>query len=150
MKIPITLFLSNISQRKVYYFKSNRLNTDIPHYFVCLTVGIDGIVLLVCCTSQFEKRRKFIETRNLPYSTLVWIKPDKENGLKMDSYVDCNGYFDYSLEELGQLYEADELEYKGELSEAVFDQILTGLRESPLIEESVKDKLPNTNEGDHN
>lgn len=148
MKIPTPLFLSNISQKKVYYFKSDKLNTHIPHYFVCLTVGSDGIVLLTCCTSQFEKRKKFIETRGLPLSTLVWIKPNEENGFKINSYVDCNSYFDYTLEELGQLYETNELEYKGEISDADFNQILIGLKESPLIEESVKDKLPNTNEGD--
>lgn len=59
----------------------------------------------------------------------------------MDSYVDCNSYFDYSLEEFKRLYESNELEYKGKLSESHFEQILIGIKDSPLIEEAIKDLI---------
>jgi hypothetical protein len=142
MKLPFSLFLSNIKPRQIYYFVSDKLvGTIDPHYFICLAVD-NELILLSCCTSQFEKRKKFIENRELPFSTLVWLKPTPDNGFKKDTYVDCNGYFDYSASEIERLYDEDKISYIGELSESDFYQILIGLRESPLIEEAVKKKLP--------
>lgn len=145
MKIPIPkhLFTQNILPKKVYFFSSTQLNTLIPHYFICISRAEDDMLILVCCTSQFEKRKRFIELRNLPFSTLVWIPPNEENGLEIDSYVDCNSYFDYTAEELWRLYDADNLDFKGEISNSHFQQIVLGLKESPLIEESIKELLPN-------
>lgn len=77
MKLPTELFLSNISSKMVYYFKSDKLNSTIPHYFVCLVVDNNEMVLLSCCTSQFEKRKKFIESRKLPHSIFGMDKTDK-------------------------------------------------------------------------
>ncbi|MEL7123514.1 MAG: hypothetical protein AAFO07_28980 [Bacteroidota bacterium] len=139
MKIPVDLFMSSISPRKVYYFSSEKLNTNVPHYFICVAKADNELLILVCCTSQFEKRSRFIEINNFPTSTLVWINPDDENGLELDSYVDCNGYFDYTLEEFRKLYQEDLLEYKGEISENHFEQIKIGLIESPTVEAFIKE-----------
>jgi hypothetical protein len=140
MKLPITLFINNISTQKVYYFKSSKISSQLPHYFICVITGNETFVL-VCCTSQFDKRKRFAESRGLE-SSLVWIKSDTDNGLKIDSYVDCNTVFYYTIEEFKILYENDEIEYKGELSEIHFTQIITGIKNSSLIEEEVKDLLP--------
>jgi hypothetical protein len=144
MKLDAQLFSESIQPKKVYYFESSKLGTNIPHYFICLSRSSDEMLVLVCCTTQFEKRSRYIESRGLPLSTLVWIKPDSENGLRQDSYVDCNGYFDYSIEELKQLYEDDMLDYKGEISDSHFEQILIGIKASPVVEEFIKDLLPIT------
>lgn len=97
------------------------------------------MLILVCCTSQFEKRKKFIELRGFPFETLVWLKPNSENGLKIDSYVDCNSYFDYTIDEFARLYDSDILTFEGEISEADMEQIKIGIEESPLVEESIKE-----------
>lgn len=138
MKLPVKLFIENVIPGKVYYFSSQKLSTSIPHYFICISRTENDLIILVCCTSQFEKRKKFIESRNLPYSTLVWVKPDIHNGLMVDSYVDCNTYFDYRIDDFVKLYENDLLEFKGEVSESHLEQIRIGLTDSPLIEEFIK------------
>ena len=100
-------------------------------------------VVLVCCTSDKEdKRRKRIEKLNL-HSTLVWIKPDTENGLTKDTYVDCNTYFEYTIEEFTTLYENNLLEYKGIISETHYGQIILGLLDSPTIAIETKELLRN-------
>lgn len=139
MKLPVSLFVEGISPGKVYYFSSEKLTTSVPHFFICVSRTENNLLILVCCTSQFEKRKKFIESRNLPYSTLVWIKPNEDNGLNIDSYVDCNSYYDYMVNDFAKLYENDLLEYKGEISESHLEQIRIGLQDSPIIEEFVKD-----------
>ncbi|MEN0005216.1 MAG: hypothetical protein AAF798_13775 [Bacteroidota bacterium] len=142
MKLPSDIFIAGLAPGKVYYFESEQLSTNIPHYFICLTINADELVILACCTSQFEKRKRFIESRNLPHSTLVWISPNDENGFSRDTFVDCNSYFDYSKEELKRLYESDILSFTGEVSEDVLVQIYIGMKDSPLIEEAIKDRLP--------
>jgi len=141
MKLPSDLFKTSISPRKVFYFRSEQLNTSIPHYFICVAKSENDMLILVCCTSQFEKRRQFIESRGFPHSTLVWVPPTSENGLSVDSYVDCNSYFDYTVDEFIGLYESGILELKGEISEDHMAQILIGISDSPLIEDNIKEKF---------
>ncbi len=141
MKLPINLFLSGIMPYKVYYFASAKLSTDIPHYFICLHRTENEVLILACCTSQVAKRQRFIALKDLPTTTLVWIKPTEENGLQKDSYVDCNGIFEYSVSDFKSLYEHDKIEYMGEISEEDFEEIIIGITDSPLIHENIKELL---------
>lgn len=141
MKLPTELFLSTIKSRQVYFFSNEQIKTPIPHYFICICIISEGNIFFVCCTSQFEKRKNFIEKRNLPSTTLVWLKPDTKNGLKKDSYVDCNSYYPIPRSKIRNLYENDNIEYSGEISEDHYIQILKGLIASPLIEENLKEYI---------
>lgn len=90
MKLPIDFFLQGIKERKVYYFSSTKLNTSAIHYFICVLKSTDDTIILVCCTSDRDnKRKERIEKLGL-HRTLVWIKPDERNGLVKDTFVDCN------------------------------------------------------------
>ncbi|NJO02937.1 MAG: hypothetical protein HC880_15775 [Bacteroidia bacterium] len=70
---------------------------------------------------------------------MVWIKRDDENGLAIDSYVDCNSCYIYTIAEFKQFYESNKVDFKGEVSEAIIEQIIIGIRDSPLIEEAIKE-----------
>ena len=112
-------FGSSIGKGRIYYFKSSQLvSTTQPHYFIVIANPSDDLIIFTCCTSQFVKRAKFIELNNIPLSTLVWIKPNDENGLKIDTYVDCNSFFKYSKAELIQMYEANRIEFIGSITES--------------------------------
>ena len=142
MILPSELFLNNITEKKIYLFTSENISSDVPHYFICVVKTQDDSLILVCCTSQFQKRKAYIEKANLPSSTLVWILPNTENGLEKDTYVDCNSIITHSLDDFKRRYEEGKLVYKGAISDASFDQIITGLKESPIIENSIKQLLP--------
>lgn len=140
MKLPIELFIQSINEKKVYYFSSSKINTQIPHYFICILIN-NKILTLVCCTSdRDDKRKKRIEKLGL-HSTLVWIKPDTNNGLVKDSFVDCNSFFEYSIEDFKLMYENNLLEYKGEITDTHYLQIVQGLIDSPTIPMDVKELL---------
>jgi hypothetical protein len=146
IEISSELFGQHIKAGNIYYFTSTQLNTNIPHYFICIVRDDGDYLILTCCTTQFEKRQAFIEGNNLPNSTLVWIAaPNNENKLPKDSYVDCNNCFEYTVAELQAKHENGEIKYKGEVSENHFLQIVTGLKDSPLIENDVKNMLPKLN-----
>ncbi|MGH1337023.1 MAG: hypothetical protein ACRBFS_12935 [Aureispira sp.] len=135
-------FIKAIGPKKLYKFSSNKLTTNIPHFFVCITTTQNEIVVFTCCTSQLEKRQSYIERYNLPYSTLVWIKaPNNLNELYKDTYVDCNKNFNYSYNDLRALYDNGTITYEGDIEEAEWLQIIQGLLDSPRIDELVKDGI---------
>jgi hypothetical protein len=141
MKLPVEFFLRGIGEKKVYHFSSTKLHTDVPHYFICVLKVPKETIILVCCTSDKEdKRKKRIEKLGL-YSTLVWIKPDEANGFTKDTFVDCNNFFEYSISDFKVMYEKNLLEYKGEISEVHYEQIVKGLLDSPTIPNEIKDLL---------
>jgi hypothetical protein len=132
-------FGASIDIGKVYYFKSEKLTaTNQPHYFIVIAVPTNQLVIFSCCTSQFEKRARFIELNNLPYSTLVRIKPDSSNELKKESYVDCNNYFEYSKHELIAMYAKGEIEFIGYVASSIIEEIRQGINDSPLIPAEIK------------
>ena len=135
-------FGSSIDKGKIYYFKSNKLvSTTQPHYFIVIANPTDNLILFVCCTSQFDKRARFIELNDIPLSTLVWLKPNGENGLKKDIYVDCNSYFKYSKAELIQMYDQNQIEFIGYIPDSKLEEIKQGVIDSPLIVNEIKEFL---------
>jgi len=143
LKFPVNLFLQGIQEKKVYYFSNKNINTYTPHYYICLKRTDDDLLILSCCTSQFETVKRFIELSDLPFETLVWIKPkDGENPFIKDRYVNCNQYFSYSIDQFKQMYEQDNISFSGEISDVHFEQIIIGIKISPLIDEDIKDLLP--------
>lgn len=134
------LFGDSIEAKKIYYFKSEQLKDTIePHYFIVIAIPTDELIIFTCCTKQFEKRARYIELNNLPYSTLVRIKPDNENKLPLESYVDCNSCFKHSKTELIKMYEANKITFTGYIIDSKFEEICQGIIDSPLIAEEIKE-----------
>ena len=144
MKFPVNYFTDNIQERKVYYFSSTYLNTNTPHYFICIKKTDDEVIILSCCTSQFETVKRFVETRSLPYETLVYISSnDSINEVfDKDTYVNCNEYYQYTVDDFRKKYEEGLIVFSGEISESHYEQILTGFHTSPMISPEIKELLP--------
>ncbi|RZJ83364.1 MAG: hypothetical protein EOO20_22935, partial [Chryseobacterium sp.] len=117
MELSNTFIRAQFRPKGLYYFSSDHLNTDDPHYF--LIVEIDGkLAHLVVCTSKFEKRVKHLEMTGGSAETLVWIKPTADNALKKDSFVDCNNVFsDYTIDKLVDLFSAKKLKLSGHVND---------------------------------
>lgn len=141
LKLPIATFLNAIEEKNVYYFSSKRINTNIPHNYICLKRTDSDLLILSCCTSKFDTVKRFIEIRNLPFETLVWIKPDNDI-FDRETYINCNQYFTFTVEQFAEMYKNEVLEYKGKISDNHFEQIINGLIISPLIDEETKELLP--------
>lgn len=141
IRLPIATFLNTIEERNVYYFSSNKIDTAIPHNYICLKRTDNDLLILSCCTSKFDTVKRFIEIRDLPFETLVWIKSDNDIFDK-ETYVNCNQYFTFTVEQFAEMYKNEVLEYKGKISDNYFEQIINGLIMSPLIDEETKEILP--------
>lgn len=133
------IFGSSIEIGKIYYFESDQLrNTTEPHNFVVIAIAPDDVIIFSCITSQFEKRNKFITLSGIPETTLVWLKPNGDNGLTKDSYVDCNSCFKYAKSDIIDKYRNGELKYKGCVKDSKISEIHNGIIESPMIVEEIK------------
>lgn len=137
-------FEENLCPGKIYFFKNNQINSDVPHFHILIAIPNNDFLILTCCTSQFEKRARFIELNNLPYETLVWLKPDNDNPFTKDTYVDCNNSFKYSKDTFVDMYTKGNLEYKGIISDGKLQEIIHGVKTSPMIPEEIKDIITGT------
>lgn len=143
MKLPTDLFLSSISEKKVYYFSTNKINTQDPHYFICIKRTNNDILIMSCCTSQYDTVRHYVENSNLPYETLVWITPlDESNPFNKNTYINCNYPISFTVDEFRSKYESDSVTFSGEISNSHYNQILIGLHSSPMIDLETKELLP--------
>lgn len=128
----------NFDPGQVYYFVNPEINTPEPHYHICLEQDGGGVLFMACCTSQFEKRKAYIEKVGLPMSTLVWMSPDLNNNFKKDTYVDCNRCFEFTVTELQRL---QAFKYVGRIKPSHLEQIAIGMTESPQVEDYKKEAI---------
>lgn len=137
-------FEAAVLSRTILYFPCLELNTHVPHYFICINNHPVDIVNLSCCTSQFDTVKQLIERRKFPNETLVYLpESDSSNPFTKDTFVNCNEYFPFSLDELWQMYIERKLSIENNLLPIdSFEQILIGFNKSPVIEEEFKDALP--------
>lgn len=137
------LFVSTITERRIFYFSSDHLNTDEPHFFICLKITSDKLIILVCCTSQVDTINRHIEQQNLNNQTIVWINPIPEtNPFNKDTYINCNWTCTYTLEEFKSMFADKKIKCDGEINEIEYEQILKGIHLSKLVENEIKEVLP--------
>lgn len=147
MKVPTETFLRNVAEGKVYYFSSSRIQTAVAHYFICVKRTPQDFLILSCCTSQFETIERFVESRRLPNETLVAINEhDENNPFTKPTFINCNEYFLYTLEEFRKKYESETIDFSGEISEISYEEIVRSILASPLIEQEIKEELPDPDE----
>ena len=138
-------FVANIKDKEVYYFSSTMLNNDEPHYFICMKRTANDILILTVGTKQFDTIRRYIENRSLPMTTLVSI-PDKlddfESPFKKETHVNCNNYFDYTVDEFKIMFDNNDIKEKGTLPDEYYEKILIGMHDSTVITPEKKLELP--------
>lgn len=137
--LPKDVFKDTINPKQVFHFSNSDLNTHIPHYFICVSKSVESIVFMVCCTSQFDSIRYIIEEKKFPYSTLATIQPSNENGLTVETHINCNHIFEKHIDWITDKYSDEQLNYKGILNDVHYEQILRGILDSPMVEEIIKE-----------
>lgn len=143
MNLPASLFSNTIKEKEIFYFSSEQINTDEPHYFICIKKSANEVLIFTCCTTQGAKRESYIIKKGYPISTLVYIKPGASLPFKEETFVDCNRCMTYTMDEFIKLCNEGKMNYKGEISDIHYEQILIGLQDSPEIDAATKKILPN-------
>lgn len=127
----------------ILYFKNpNRLrNTTEPHYHIIIETDNDSLMVVAVTTTKIEKRIKNLEYNNHPHSTLVFLSPQKDNGLTKDCLVDCNNscWFE-TKEDFKAIYNfnSGEIKSKGVVSLGKLEEIKQGILDSKLTTGTLK------------
>lgn len=139
MFLPFETFIESVEERKIYFLKGNPPNDLISnHLHICLKKSDGKVLYMVCCTSQIDKVQKFIETRHLPLSTMVYLSPDNNNAFEKDTCINCNNVHTCSEKEFKNYYNNDNVSFIGKISEGQFVQILQGIMGSTMIVQEIK------------
>jgi hypothetical protein len=143
MLLNFEQFAKEIVPGKVLYFSCEDLGTFEPHFFVCIVRQPDDIYILSCATSKLETMRRLVERKRFPNETIVYIpSADETNPFSLDTYINCNEYFPFAINELWDLYTQGELTIRGNIAFESLHQIIIGFHSSPVVELELKDLLP--------
>ncbi len=93
---------------------------------------------MICGTSQFESRKRYFELNDLPFETLVMIKPNESNTITKQTFIDCN---EVQVHDVGDLYYNKTFKQRGRITKAELLQVKQGIEISELLEQSFKKEL---------
>ncbi len=146
MRIPARIrILMGVKTGSVYYFEEESLSSDEPHYFIVLNKNprTDEILILVCASSQVEKRRQIIKKLDFPEETLVAVSPSEYQLFTKETVVDCNRVFEKSAQSLIEKLEQNELKpCRESMSEEIIQRLIKGVSASNQVSGNVKKMLP--------
>ena len=126
----------------ILYISDPQIANGVPHYHVFIKQIDGGYLTTVCCTSQFEKNLAHISRARESLDTLVCIDHEiSGNRLHDFTYVNCNGYFSYTEQELLMLNAKRDIPLCGAVTAFEFQKIINGFLLSRRIDEEFKDEI---------
>lgn len=125
----------------VYYLQHRSLSSAKPHYFIVMNLNPreDAFLVLTVASSNITGVRQ--RSRNLPPETTVEVLPAEYPEFCVPSVIDCNYYFRVTKQELLQKLQAGLAAEKTRIPPHILAKLRTGILQSPLIEDTVKDML---------
>lgn len=146
MDIPPSIhILATIRTGSVYYFEEEELLSDEPHYFVVLNQNprTEEFLVLVCASSQVEKRKQIIQRLGFPQETLVLVLSSEYPIFSKDTVIDCNRVFEKTSQTLIEKLEQNKLKVCTEvMSDTILQKLIIGVLASSQISEKIKHLLP--------
>lgn len=99
---PHSRISETIETGSVYYFQEEGLSSREPHYFVVLNKNprTEEFLILICTSSQVDKRKRIAQFLRFPEKTLVVISPSEYPIFQKESVVDCNRIFEKTIQSL--------------------------------------------------
>lgn len=139
---------SRISEKietgSVYYFQDEGISSNEPHYFIVLNRNprTEEFLILVCVSSQVDKRRRIAKFLKFPEKTLVIVSPSEYPRFTKESVVDCNRIFERTTQSLIDKLEKKKLKLCDQLMpKEVVQKLVSGTLASNLTSEKIRKML---------
>ncbi len=136
--------LATIKTGSVYYFEEESLSSQEPHFFVILNKNprTDEFLILVCASSQVEKRKNIGKKLGFPSETLVIISPGEYKLFKKETVIDCNRAFEKTAQFLIEKLKNKKLRVCTErMPNTIVNKLIGGVLMSSQIAEKVQEML---------
>lgn len=145
MDIPSNIrILATINTGSVYYFEEEELSSDEPHYFVVLNQNprTEEFLILVCASSQIEKRRQIMQRLGFLEETLVFVSPSEYPIFSKETVIDCNRVFEKTSQTLIEKLDQNKLKVCAEIMpDTILQKLTRGILASTQISEKIKRML---------
>lgn len=145
MDIPPKIhILATIKTGSVYYFSDEKLTSNEPHYFIVLnqSPSSDEFLILVCASSQIEKRKRIIKQLKLPEKTLVFIFPSECPIFSKKTVIDCNQVFEKTSQTLIEKLKQKNLKVCTDvIPNKIIQKLIQGILASPQVSRKIKQML---------
>lgn len=145
MHIPPKIHLLSTIQTGVVYYLAEEFETSTePHFFVLLNKEprTDECLLLVCASSQVEKRKQIRQKLGFPSETLVFISPTEFPLFTKDTVIDCNSVFEKNTHFLIERMEQDKLKICSEIMpNLIVEKLIQGVLASSQVTRRIKKML---------
>lgn len=141
---PNVRILATIRTGSVYYFEEEELLSDEPHYFVVLNQNprTEEFLMLVCASSQIEKRQQIAQRLGFPLETQVIISPSEYSIFSKDTMIDCNRVFEKTSQTLIEKLDQNKLKVCMEIMpDIILQKLIRGILASTQISEKIKRML---------
>lgn len=142
MDIPARIrILGGIKAGSVYYFEEDQLSSAEPHYFVVLNKNpkSDELLILVCASSQVERRKEIARKLCFPPETLVIVSPSDFVVFSKETVIDCNRVFERTPQSLIDKLEQGKLRVCVEpMPDNIVRSLVKGLLSSTQVAEKIK------------
>ena len=141
---PNVRILVTIKTGSVYYFEEEELSSDEPHYFVVLNQNprTEEFLILVCASSQVEKRKQIAQRLGFPSETQVIISPSEYPLFSKDTIIDCNRVFEKTSQTLIEKLEQNKLKVCTEMMpDGILQKLIGGVLASSQISGKIKQML---------
>ncbi len=137
-------FFKNTKVWSVFYFTTEDVSSETPHYFVVINKDIltSPVLVLPVATSKIEKRKRYYELQSnfLDKWSLVFVKPGETNKiLEKESVFDCNRVKIKTIQELYEKYIDKELDYVWVLPENLVLKLREWVKLAKEIDNWIKD-----------
>ncbi len=128
----------------VYYFKEERLSSSEPHYFIVLNKNprTEEFLILVCTSSQVDKRKRIAKLLRFPEKTLVVVSPSEYPTFKKESVIDCNRIFEKTIQSLIDKLQKKQLKScENLMPKEIIQKLISGTLASNQVSEKVRKML---------
>ena len=109
------------------------ISTDEAHFFVVVAIN-DSDNYMLLSTTQLHSKIKYLSKRGYDLNTLALIQPNKENGLKKDSYFNCNDTYIITRDQLVEKVKENSLSISGNISLDEYEKLVYSINLSEVID----------------
>lgn len=142
--LPTKLFVNELKIGNIYLFIKHKLkSTEEPHYFIVMGKSDGELVLFSCCTKRLETILRHNKISGTSNDTIVEIKPDENNKLPKDTYINCNSVIPHTIDELYSLSQKGHMKYQGCINQNQIVKIQKGINISKQVVGEFKDIINN-------
>ena len=145
MDLGLDFLISSIAPKDVIIFVNPELTSSEPHMFICIG-RMNHNFQFVIISTQEDKIKKRVAVQGQKSETIISIYPSENSPVNRNSFIDCNQVKNYNKDQLIKMHNKDFRRIENRVIQSVYEEIISGVCMSDLVEQELIDYLNGTNQ----